>query len=82
MDHDAPAPWFRAKRYGWGWGLPQRWQGWLVLATYVVLQIGAAALFLPLDNVMFLLCTAMLTTGLIAVCWVTGEKPRWRWGEE
>jgi len=26
--------WFPAKRYGWGWGLPCAWQGWLVLAAY------------------------------------------------
>ncbi|HTS17465.1 MAG TPA: hypothetical protein VMP11_07825 [Verrucomicrobiae bacterium] len=25
--------WFRAKRYGWGWGLPCAWQGWVVLRT-------------------------------------------------
>ena len=22
--------WFPAKRYGWGWGMPNTWQGWLV----------------------------------------------------
>jgi hypothetical protein len=22
--------WFPAKRYGWGWGIPSSWQGWLV----------------------------------------------------
>ena len=32
--------WFPAKRYGWGWGFPTTWQGWLVIALYVVL-IGA-----------------------------------------
>jgi hypothetical protein len=26
--------WFPAGRYGWGWGLPVRWQGWLVLAAF------------------------------------------------
>lgn len=24
--------WFPAKRYGWGWGLPSSWQGWVVLS--------------------------------------------------
>lgn len=23
--------WFPAKRFGWGWGLPSAWQGWVVL---------------------------------------------------
>lgn len=27
-------------RNGWGWGLPQVWQGWAVLATFFVLLIG------------------------------------------
>ena len=31
--------WFPAKRYGWGWGLPSRWQGWVVLAIYAVLLV-------------------------------------------
>lgn len=26
--------WFPAKRYGWGWGLPVRWEGWVCLAIY------------------------------------------------
>jgi len=25
--------WFRAKRYGWGWGLPITWQGWVVFVV-------------------------------------------------
>ncbi len=27
--------WFPAKRYGYGWGIPRRWQGWLVLCIYL-----------------------------------------------
>ncbi len=35
----APQPdfWFPAKSYGWGWGLPVKWQGWLVLLAYFAL---------------------------------------------
>ena len=25
--------WFPAKRYGWGWGPPQTWQGWVVFVV-------------------------------------------------
>jgi hypothetical protein len=37
--------WFRAMTYGWGWGLPLRWQGWLpareeFLGLVRVLQCG------------------------------------------
>jgi len=39
--------WFPAKRYGWGWGLPARWQGWLVIALYVVLVGAGVVLITP-----------------------------------
>ena len=39
--------WFRAKRYGWGWGLPLTWEGWLVFAAVFVL-IGVATWLFPL----------------------------------
>ncbi|WP_269146578.1 hypothetical protein [Xanthomonas oryzae] len=29
--------WFPAKTYGWGWGLPTVWQGWLVYGIAAVL---------------------------------------------
>jgi hypothetical protein len=34
MNPEEPQPpgrkiWFPAKRYGWGWGLPCCWQGWV-----------------------------------------------------
>jgi hypothetical protein len=28
-----PEYWFPAKRYGWGWGIPVTWQGWVVFAA-------------------------------------------------
>ena len=34
--------WFPAKRYGWGWGPPVCWQGWLVTAAYVAAMAGGA----------------------------------------
>lgn len=33
-------PWFRAKRFGYGAGLPFKWQGWVTLALYVLAMIG------------------------------------------
>ncbi len=32
--------WFPAVRYGWGWGPPVTWQGWLVLAGFLVLLVA------------------------------------------
>ncbi|HSY47605.1 MAG TPA: hypothetical protein VLC46_02215 [Thermoanaerobaculia bacterium] len=73
--------WFAAKRYGWGWGLPLTWQGWLVLGAFFVLMIVAAFLFPPREQLMsFIACTGVLSILLIVVCVVKGEPPRWRWG--
>jgi len=74
--------WFRAKRYGWGWGLPMAWQGWLVFCAYLVLVI-AGALVLPTDGhvIRFIVFTVALSLGLLAVCFAKGEPPKWRWGD-
>ena len=37
-------PWFRAKRFGYGAGLPFKWQGWVLLASHMALIIGVALL--------------------------------------
>lgn len=33
-------PWFRAKRFGYGAGLPFKWQGWVLLLSHMALIIG------------------------------------------
>jgi uncharacterized membrane protein YhaH (DUF805 family) len=75
--------WFQAKQYGWGWGLPISWHGWVVLLVFAVLM-GAAAFVFPPDSehLAFLVCTAVLSSLLIGVCWLKGEPPRWRWGRD
>jgi hypothetical protein len=76
------AYWFPAKRYGWGWGLPTRWQGWLVLVVYASLLLWAAATFLPAgDEFAFVVGAIALTVVLVSICWWKGEPPRWRWGD-
>ncbi len=75
--------WFPAKRYGWGWGPPKCWQGWVILILYFLFIALCAAFLLREDRVAeFLACTAILTGALLWVCWVKGERPQWRWGGE
>jgi len=83
--------WFKAKRYGWGW-YPITWQGWLITLVYILIiildamhAVGVTAntennsqTFLwnylpPLFVVSFI---------MIWICYKTGEKPRWRWGDK
>ena len=82
MQPDGPY-WFPAKRYGWGWGLPVTWQGWLVLAAFVALVVGGVFVFPPRKELAaYLIYVAALSLVLVGVCWFTGEPPRWRWGED
>ena len=73
--------WFRAKRYGWGWGLPGTWQGWVVMLAYFVL-LPLGAVFFPPERRLagFLAYVFTLSALLLAVAWRKGEPPRWRWG--
>ena len=74
--------WFPAKRYGWGWGLPSCWQGWVVFTIWILLMGLSAWMFLPRHLGLFQGAIWTLGEALIAVCWWKGEKPRWRWGKD
>lgn len=85
--------WFRAKNYGWGW-YPVTWQGWLVILLYVGAITAHAFLFSELTKnsgtladmtwplVYFVVGIIFLVASLLWICYVTGEKPEWRWGSK
>jgi len=78
---DRPKYWFPAKRYGWGWGLPSAWQGWVVFVAYLVLVLGGIPFVqVSKGSPVYIAYVAALTVVLIVVCWLKGEPPRWRWG--
>ena len=81
---EKPAFWFPAKRYGWGWGLPVRWQGWVVFAAYLALVYAALQYFRPQRDIGGLFVSVLaLTAVLIAIVAVKGERPLgWRWGRK
>jgi hypothetical protein len=70
-------PWFKAKRFGFGAGLPITWQGWAVLAVFL------AAIFangLLLHGRMRAAVIALLVAALALICAVKTEDGwRWRW---
>jgi hypothetical protein len=75
--------WFPAKRYGWGWGLPVAWQGWLVLVAFFGLVAAGMFLFPPhRAPAVFVVFIIIVSALLTVICWVKGEPPRWRWGED
>jgi hypothetical protein len=72
--------WFPAKKYGWGWGPPNCWQGWAVMAVWAALLCGGAFVLMP-NMGLFVLYAVILAAALCLVCFLKGEKPRWRWGK-
>ncbi len=83
---DMTKKWFIAKTYGWGW-VPVTWQGWAVTILYIALIVrsgrqlegatGSGANILP-----FTIQVLLATIVLLGICYLTGEKPRWRWGSK
>ena len=73
--------WFPAKRYGWGWGLPCALQGWVVFIVWIIL-LCVGAFLMPMHAALFVAYTVVLSSGLIVICLVKGEQPRWRWGKD
>jgi uncharacterized membrane protein YhaH (DUF805 family) len=78
--------WFPAKRYGWGWGIPQTWQGWVVMLVYLAAIAYFSFLFATEETSvslsLYLLQVIILTSIMILICYLTGEKPEWRWGDK
>ncbi len=64
--------WFPAKTYGYGWGLPVAWQGWVALILVLVFVIGGARSHLP-ENLKLAVIFIPLVL-FIWLCWFKGEK--------
>lgn len=77
--------WFKAKLYGWGW-TPATWQGWLVLVLFIGLllwngfSVSENSAVTETELTWFFVRLIVIVLILLAVCWKTGEKPRWQWG--
>jgi hypothetical protein len=79
---DKPQYWYAAKRYGWGWGPPTSWHGWVVLALLIAALLGPAPFFLRPDRIwMYLVYVGGLTVLQFLICYLKGPPPRWRWGD-
>jgi uncharacterized membrane protein YhaH (DUF805 family) len=82
MADDIKRYWFPAKRYGWGWGLPATWQGWVVFAIWFAVVLPIAPWLATRSLAAFFIFVAIMSAVLIAICYAKGEPPRWRWGEK
>lgn len=69
--------WFPAKPpgYGWGWGLPRVWQGWMVLAAFFVLLIGGMIVLTPHGPLISVGYACLLAGLLVVIGLWKGEPP-------
>ncbi len=69
--------WFPAKPagMGWGWGLPNTWQGWAVFAGFIALVLLGLYIVRPYGQLAFVLWAVVLGAAMVAVCFVKGEPP-------
>lgn len=86
MDKREKTYWFKRRRYGWGW-VPVTWQGWALIAGYLVVVIALAPAFLDAPEPdrareagFYFLFLALATAGLVKISFAKGPRPRWRWG--
>lgn len=83
MTNKSLSYWFPAKTYGFGWGLPIVWQGWVVFISALALLACGAVLFPPTQvPVAYVIYEVVVVALLVAVCWWKGEPPQWRWGKK
>ncbi|HVU49140.1 MAG TPA: hypothetical protein VHL80_00545 [Polyangia bacterium] len=76
--------WFPAKKYGWGWGPPTRWQGWVFLLVWLAVNIAGAVRLhplLPTRPGLYVAWIVLMLAIMVAVGYAKGEPPRWRWGD-
>ena len=78
--------WFRSRKYGAGL-TPATWQGWTLLAVFVLIFLSIphlnGNLNYPANRTKIIAEIVILVAAFIGVvCW-KGEKPiRWRWGKK
>ena len=67
-------PWFRRKRFGWGW-TPISWEGWVatLLFTGACISLWSPEL-VPLDRTTRAICVGALIACLCAVAMATCER--------
>jgi len=72
--------WFPAKRYGWGWGPPTAWQGWVILLVWLAAMAAGSLFLMPRHLIGFLVFVLLMAILLLVICYAKGEPPAWRWG--
>jgi hypothetical protein len=69
--------WFRAKRFGYGAGLPFKWQGWVMLLSHMALIVGLALLFA--DHMVIFIPVALLVALVPMPVYAARTEGGWKW---
>lgn len=73
--------WFGAKRYGYGWGLPITWEGWVILVLWVIGFVIGRRYLVPQNTYAHLAFALAMVGLLLSICYAKGQPPRWRFGD-
>lgn len=80
--------WFKRRRYGFGW-TPTSWQGWTTIVVFLMIVLGGTLVLqespentLTPEFGVYLLIVFLAISGLVAVSYYKGPKPKWRWGKD
>ena len=79
MGINNPPYWFRAKRYGLGWGLPLVWQGWAVFVSWILILYLGTHYVMPGSRLMRWGFTSAMIILLLVICYWKGEPTGRRW---
>jgi len=84
MNEQDDGAWFAPRRFGYGAGLPIRWQGWAVLGAYMTMLWPFHLLNRLSGALPHIAAIALFLTATAALVWTCARKTRggfrWRWG--
>ena len=72
LSHKTPY-WFKAKRSGYGWGLPCSWQGWAFFAPWLLLCVLTVRELAVRRHAVYTVALALEAVLLVLVCYWKGE---------
>lgn len=78
-DENGNKIWFYAKTYGYGWGMPASWEGWLTMILYLLVMAGGCFV-VPMGY--YGLVALAATAVLLIILFKRGEKLQWRFGSK
>ncbi len=67
--------WFAYKKFGWGWGFPVTWQGWLFYFVWTSILLPIVWYLQSADKILFLILFITLMAGVLIITYLLkGER--------